>query len=104
QRARCPIRGALEALSINILPNALKQVAVRVRNSIEVSLWQPIALAREALFNIELGMTALNHRLCGSSLTHSYCAMSSEVETSPRRHQPFIPREFLDFARYDTID
>ena len=63
QRARCPIRGALETLSINILPNALKQVAVRVRNSIEVSLWQPIALAREALFNIELGMTALNHRL-----------------------------------------
>jgi hypothetical protein len=39
----------------------LKQFAVRVRDSVEISFWQTIALAREALFNFKIGITALNH-------------------------------------------
>jgi hypothetical protein len=64
QRARRPIRGSLETVSINIFPNALKQFAVRVRNSVEISLWQAIALARETFPNIKIGIMTLNHVVC----------------------------------------
>jgi hypothetical protein len=64
QRARCPIWGSLETLSINIFPNALKEFTVRIRNSVEISLWHATALARETFPNIEIGIMTLNHVLC----------------------------------------
>src|SRR4029077_11701724 len=69
QRARCPIWGSLETLSINIFPNGLKQFTVGVCNSVEISLWQAIALAREAFPNIKIGIMTLNHVLCSFSVT-----------------------------------
>jgi hypothetical protein len=64
QRAPRPIWGSLETLSINIFPNGLKQFTVRIRNSVEVSLWQAIVLARETFLNIKIGIMTLNHVLC----------------------------------------
>jgi len=64
QRPRRPIWGSLETLSINIFPNALKQFAVCFRNSVEISFWQAIALAREAFLDIKIGIMTLNHLLC----------------------------------------
>src|SRR5213075_2130150 len=62
QGARRPIRGSLETFAINIFPNALKQFAVRVRNSVEISRWQAIALSRETFPNIKIGIMTLNHK------------------------------------------
>jgi len=64
QRPRRPIWSSLETLSINILSNAFKQFAVRVRNSVEISSWQAIALAREAFLDIKIGIMTLNNVLC----------------------------------------
>jgi len=63
QGARRPIRGSLETFSINVFPNALKQFAVRVRNSVEISLWQAIALACKTFPNIKIRIMTLNHAL-----------------------------------------
>src|SRR5438552_17827626 len=61
QGARCAVRGASQTFSIDVLTDAVKQFAVRIRDSVELLFLYPIALPCESFFKIEIGVAALTH-------------------------------------------
>src|SRR5439155_15984459 len=61
QSACCAVGGALQTLSVDVLPNSIKQFAVCPRDCIEIFFRQPIAFARESFLDVKIGIAALNH-------------------------------------------
>src|SRR6266403_1784423 len=64
QRARRAIRRTSQTFAIQILANAIKQIAICIRESGKIFFRKTVALARESFVEIEIGIAALNHGLC----------------------------------------
>ena len=62
-RARSAIRRASQTLAIQILANAIKQLAICICQPGKIFFRKAIALTRESFFHIKIGMGALNHEL-----------------------------------------
>src|ERR1700756_350615 len=60
-RARSAIGRASQTLAIQILANAIKQLAICICEPGKIFFRKTIALTRESFFQIEIGIGALNH-------------------------------------------